>query len=424
MTLRLTAFLLSLAGALGAGQADYGSGGAATWMMLAGTRSLAVGPAALLLADDASLLGSDPGGLAWQPADELGLHHGLWQAGASWDQLSLRQAVDGATQLGVAAGLTSYEPMDRVDANGITQGTYNAGEALAAGGLARRLGSLGLGASALLSRQTLDSSVDYGYAWALGLDWRPAAWLGLAMAFRSATEGLDAGAWSFDGGARLGPGDWRVAVDAHVEGEAPKRLQVAGTRRFRAGDWGLEVLAGWGLDVPDADLGAGSGWTSGLSVQWQAWSLDYAFVPLGELEPQHHLGLRYTYGAAASRPAPAPPRPTPEATPPPVQVPVEPPISSLPLPSPTPEAVSGIDVLVLSEGVEQGEAHEALGRTMAALASYRGAAEKDSSDLAAWRHLAQLYGRLGRQDFAKQCWQQVQRLAPSDPALREPLQRP
>lgn len=430
---------------LAGAQTDYGTGGSATWTLLEGTRALALGPAALLMADDAGLLGQDPGALAWQHDGEVGLHHGEWLAGESWDQLNLRQPVDDATQLGVAAGLTNFDPMDRTDASGAVVGTYTASEALAGAGLARRWDALALGFSGLLTRQTIDQSASIGYAWAVGGEWRPSDWLGVALCYRSVTEGLVLPDWSFDGGVRLGPDDWRAAVDANVEQGGSKRLQMAGSRRFRAGSWSLELLGGWGLDIPDAVLGSGAGWTLGLTVQWQAWSLDYAFVPLGDFEPQHHLGVRYAFSSPPAAPSlGAVARSLPLPPPPPAEIPAQPPLADLPLPTPLPTPqrapaplpapalpplpppgpTLGTEVLVLSEDVERGEALEQQGQAVAALGAYRMAVERDAGDLPAWRHLAQLYGKAGRLDYAKTCWQQVLRLAPGDIPATQALQAP
>lgn len=420
------ALALSLAPRPGAAeQQDFGTGGSATWALAAGTRALALGNAAGLLANDATVLAHNPASLSMIGNGEAGFHHGVWDAGVSWDQVAAVLPLSAYDAIGVSGAMASYGSMDKTDDTGVRSGTYEASEALTALGYSHRFGELALGGSGFMTRQTIDKDILFSYAWAGGLVWQPQASLTLAASLRSATEGFAQGNLEGDFGAAVhSQGDhghaWSLAVDSYYAGESTSDLQIAGTRGFRSGDVDGQILGGYKITFASGlDQGTVGSWSLGASLGWQAWAFDYAFTPMGDLESSHHLGLRYRFSEPARDPIAA--APVVIAAPPPV-------IAPTPLPTPAqPEPVAltitvdvpgvplpATQVLVLSDDVAKGQALEGQGQARAALKAYAAAVVADPGDLPAWKSMAKLYDRLNRPDLGLRCWREVARLDPAD----------
>ena len=426
----LFALALSLAPRPGAAeQQDFGSGGSATWALAAGTRALALGNAAGLLANDATVLAHNPASLSMIGNGEAGFHHGVWDAGVSWDQVAAVLPLSAYDAIGVSGAMASYGSMDKTDSSGVQAGTYEASEALTALGYSHRFGELALGGSGFMTRQTIDKDILFSYAWSGGLVWQPVAMLSLGATLRSATEGFAQGNLEGDFGAAVhSQGDhghaWSVAVDSFYAGESTSDLQIAGTRGFSSGDVDGQILGGYKVTFASGlDQSTVGSWSLGASIGWQAWAFDYAFTPMGDVESSHHLGLRYRFSqpALSASAVPlqpviaAPPpviAPTPMSTPSPVAL-AQPEPVSVTITVDLPSAAPGTQVLVLSDNVAKGQALEAQGQARAALEAYA-AAVADPRDLPAWKSMAKLYDRLNRPDLGLRCWREVARLDPAD----------
>jgi hypothetical protein len=407
------AFGLLGAVAARADQLNFGTGGSDTWTLAAGTRARVLGSTAGLLADDATVLAQNPAALSLLGEGEMDVHHGSWDAGVSWDQAAAVVPVGPRDALGISGALASYDSFQRTDELGNITGSYEASEALSGAGYSHRFGDLALGASGFLTRQSIDKDVLYGYAWASGAVWQPLSSLSLDAGLRSATEGLASPDLEGDFGAAIhSSGDrgqaWSLAFDSDYSSESTTDMQLAVTRGFRAGDFDGQVLGGYRVDFASGlQKDTYGNWALGATLGWQSWAVDYAYVPMGDVDTSHHFGLRYRFNSSSAQAATTPPLAPRPITPLPLPI-------ALPTPWPTPAALPGTRVLVLSDGVVKGQSLEAQGQARAALEAYAAAAVADPQDLPAWRCMAKLYDRLNRPDLGVRCWREVARIDPAD----------
>jgi hypothetical protein len=419
--LGLSLFTVALSVTSRAAQQNYGTGSSAVWALAGGTRALAVGDTAGLLAQDATVISYNPAALSLLGGGEAGLHHGSWNAGVTWDQASAVLPLSSTDAIGLCGAMASYGSFERKDDQGRSQGAYDANEALGAAGFSHRFGDLALGGSGFVTRQAIDQDATLGYAWSAGAIWQPLSKLSLAGALRSSNGGLASAGLEGDLGLALHSSgdhgqDWGLAVDSRYTSESSSELQVAATRGFRgAGGIDGQVLGAYRVSFAgNLDSSSSGHWSVGASLGWQAWALDYAFVPMGDLDTSHHVGLRYRFSGPKEE-APADPGPAPQklvqkprlAQPVPVPVPTP--------PSPRAVVVTSTVVLVLSDDVVRAQALESSDKLFLALEAYKAAVAADPSDLPAWKGLAKLHRRMERPAQSLRCWREVARLDPSDP---------
>jgi len=190
-------------------------------------------------------------------------------------------------------------------------GTFEGGAWVLGGGLAKRMHPrVGLGAGVKLIRETLDEVRAQGWALDLGLladlpKTRLALTvrnLGDPVRYESVSEALP---WSGHAGIsrELGLFGQRqiLAVEVSQErGESP--TAAVGIEMTAAGK--MTLRAGW-----SSRADAGPGAAAGIGWRFGGHSVDYAFVPLGELGSAHRFSFTLRWGA----------RPRPAALPPPAE---------------------------------------------------------------------------------------------------------
>src|SRR6185295_9554428 len=71
-----------------------------------------------------------------------------------------------------------------------------------------------------------------------------------------------------------------------------------------------------------------------------------------------------------------------------------------------------------SDDLAAGRELEKAGRSREALTVYNNAIRKNRLDAQAWRAAGNLYYRMGKKDYAVQCFDQVLKLSPGDTALK------
>jgi len=395
-------------------------------------RGAAMAGAMVGLADDASAMSSNDAGLGTLDRGGLALHHNSWLMGLFQEQVDLALPCGAWGGVGVNLDYLSFGSFEGRDATGAATASYGGGRL--GGGLhwGHGLGA-GLYAGAGLEgfSETLAQSSFTSLSGDLGLLWESAKGSRLGVACRNLGGSVDGNpvaaplcvglsqAWD------LGP---RVHGVAAVEGA----LQSSDFSRFQAGLEAryagmLALRAGYQRGfLPGAGAGL-AGLSLGAGFTVKDWTLDYAFVPYGDLGSSQRISLERGFGAkpapvaprqAASDPVPAPPRPMPAlpdlAPPPSGQV--------QPRPAPTPGAK--VSVLNLQFSLPPDHAtnaanFEAQGHLAEAVAEWQAALAETPGDAAAWRALGDLYWRAGRQDYATRCYESSLRWRPGQADLRQ-----
>ena len=280
-----------------------GSSGAAFLKIPVGARAASLGNAFTALADDASALYWNPGGLAMLQRRELYASHAELYLNTQFDYLGYAHPLGRKSGvLAVGAGRLTHASIEgRGEDRSRTQ-DFEASDMVVSVGFSRRIGSMaGVGVAVKHIRQMIaDASasgfaVDFGavYAspaskWSLGM---AVANLGPGMKFENESYNLPL---SVSAGAGL-----RIVSSLTLAADIKYLVKEKG---FTAGI-GMEFLAfpqlalraGYLKSASSSGAGtAGSslkGLGTGIGLRFSSCSLDYSFVPIGELGSTQRLNL-------------------------------------------------------------------------------------------------------------------------------------
>ena len=381
-----------------------------------GARAMALGSAFVAVADDSSAQLWNPAGLMRVPRTQVGFHHNAWLAGITQDDLNLVVRSQSYGAWGLSQDYVDEGSYDARDSNGAVTGGFSANRIGLGLAWASSVGpTLDLGLSVRDSRQTL---ANYNYdavSGALGLLYRPAAHVQIGLDYNalgnsSSGDPLASGL-RLGGSVDLPAGDWRslLAASADLEPSGVNRLHLGSELKFHA----AAVRAGYLMNLQDNRWGGLNSLTLGGGLGLGAITVDYAYLPFGQLGVSHRVSLEYAF-IPPTPPAPILKlAPEPTATP---QAPAAAPSATAPLSVTAAATTTGTEPVftVMSDGCRLGQALEAKGDTTGASQAYHAALALDPKDGPSWRGLARLYDKAGRQDFAKSCYQGVLRVVPED----------
>jgi hypothetical protein len=413
---------------------------------LGSARSAALGSAFVAVADDGSALFWNPAGLGSLPSGELSLHHEIWLADTSQDTLLAALPAGDLGGIGLAAHYFNYGSFEGRDSNGAPTAGFSANQTAFQAGWGRDWGggfSLGLGL--LAAQQNLGGRTYTAFFANGGLLYQPLSRLSLGLAFTGLGESGIQGQLPFalNLGAALRPPlspDWGLllAGAGSVEQGGVNLIQLGAEGVFEGQ---YSVRAGYQYDLVDNQLEGVNGLTLGAGYRWQGLSLDYAFLPMGDLGASQRVSLSY-YFAATSAPSMAKglmEKPNSNETPSsqgsaPSLVSTAPSaavthsalspgtkpflaLSNDLSPSPPASPSGGNDDLEIQfqlspDTVNQGKELEKEGKYREAVALYIQTIHNDQKNLLAWWGLGNIYYRLGRKDYAVQCFQQVLQIQP------------
>jgi hypothetical protein len=268
-----------------------------------GARALALGSAYTGLADDSAALYWNPGGLGFMDRSELGIHHESDFGGIFRETGILGLPLQSWGGLAASIQYVNDGSIQGRDEFGNPTGNYSAGD------LGGSLGwgwkwtrKLGLGISANFTEQTLDDTNYAAYSGGIGALWKPDPhlWFGLdlanlgsSVAGSSQTSSVNAGgSWHFD----AGPSNQMLLAMGFKD-------QLSGTQVLNLGleDSILSTLAlraGYQYDLSETDLSGLSGVTAGLGLSVAGFSLDYAYLPFGQLGANQTVSLTYRFAPA------------------------------------------------------------------------------------------------------------------------------
>jgi len=268
-----------------------------------GPRASAMGEAFTGLADDASTIYWNPGGLGQLRAQELGFSHHQWFADIKDEVLHAALPLGpGALGLGlIYSGEPDVQYWDEA-ANQFT--TFTAWNAMLSAGYGLRLGSVwrvGLAAKGMYQDLKLEHAA--GAAVDAGAVVRPLPWLGLGVSARhlgtmSVGSAYERVPMEAAAGAGLTTRFFKATLDAAVP-------FLDNDPNFRGGVEFtpvpmLALRAGYRTGpVSLTGLGFANGLTAGLGITAGNFGIDYAFVPYGELGVTHRFGIRTAFAPAA-----------------------------------------------------------------------------------------------------------------------------
>lgn len=267
-----------------------------------GARAAAMGGAYSASGGDANGIFYNPATAALAARKEVMAGHNEWLEGIRNETLAYVHPVDYSGAVFAGANLLMSGSMDKYDAAGTAQGSFNSMEGVVSLGGALPLGKGFYGGAAVKSLyQKADTLSAMAWAGDAGLlktldDWRfgvSASNLGTGMKLGSQSFSLPrilrAGAsWTYR--SRL-----NLAADAVKAGE--NAVAAAAGAEFQiVSSPGESFFLRAGYRSGRTSY-SGPGWTAGFGLQNGDLRIDYAFSPYGELGSSHRVNLSLRFGA-------------------------------------------------------------------------------------------------------------------------------
>jgi len=266
-----------------------------------GARAMAMGSAFVGVADDSSALLWNPAGLAGLGSAELALHHNSWLAGIVQETAVVAVPFKGLGTLGLSGNYVDYGNLAGYDESGAQVSDYSANRyGLGLGWGMQLLKGLSAGVTVKGTRQTVADASYANVALDLGGLWEPLPRLRLGAAYINL--GTPVAGFSPSSALRLGGSyglglgqsdQLLLAAAGSFEPKGVSRLQVGAENVI------LDLLAlrlGYQGVLAENDIQGMNGLTAGIGVMVKGFSLDYAYLPFGDLGAAHRLSLGYRFG--------------------------------------------------------------------------------------------------------------------------------
>lgn len=385
---------------------------------IASARSAALASSLAAVPDDGTALLGNPAGLGTLPKGELSLHYQAWIANTDLNTLLFALPLGSLGGFGLVLNYMDYGSFEGRDANGTPTADFSANRMSFQGGWGKRWnGWFSSGLEVHYSQQSL-SGQGYG-AFLLdgGLLLKPSPEWSFGLAFNDLGTELSQGNSPLV--FRLGASfhktlskdlSFLAAGGGSWEPEGTNSLQ-GGLETVFAGQYALR--AGYQWNSVDNQWEGLSGLTLGAGYSLGDFSLDYAFLPYGDLGTSNRISLSYRFPIASGP-----------------QVSLEPVIVSEaegPVGKPVDPNLNGngketgdhpsLDLL------SQGQAMEKQGKYREAGVFYFQCVQNDPKNPQAWFDLGTAYMRLGQRNDAIQCFERVLTLKPGFLALQQWLER-
>jgi hypothetical protein len=440
-------------------------------------RAAAMGSAFTAVEGETDCLYWNPAGLAGISSTRLSLNHQSWIQGVFQETLVLAVPIRGACTFAVGSSYLNYGNMDGYNDVGDPAASYQPYRFSAGIGCgAKPHPDISIGLAARMLRQTIARNTYESLFLGFGASWSPLKALRLGVAYSdlallardfSAAGALHAGlACSIR--EDLGTSTLLTA-DMFMPPYGVYRAEF-GAEQTLWSDYFLRV--GCQLDLVDNAIQGLQSVSGGFGVRYDNLTLDYSYVPMGDLGSAQRVSLSYRFGEEAVVPgrevAPQPAAPVdfqiqPKAvTPEPAGIlrpaeantlpavtpsPDMKPTPAIPAPTPSqaiveppkrPAPQTAVDFHPASKANPSDEVvkveikmdlENKANPTPAAgqvdprwgkwLRQYEQAVKDDPRNARNWRNLGALYLKMGRGAEAVQCFQEALRLNPNDPAFLE-----
>lgn len=273
-------------------------------------RAIGLGSTYVGIAEGSAALLWNPAGLSTLSAAEIGLHHNVALMSGTQDIAVLGLPLGYGNALGLSLDYEDNGVFEGRDIAGLPTGNY--ASKVYSGSLGWGIGSsVGLsgGLAVKMNRQDLAGIVsdafaaDAGLLWSLGPQFTVGAAytnFGPEVAGRQLSQGVRVGVSSYLN--KCEDFQWLLALseESMTNGDNSLHFGLEHTL-YRI----LALRAGYGLNVPKPAMDGLVGWTFGGGIQIQRFTLDYAYVPLGDLGNMQRVSLTYSFGEHCA-PAPKP----------------------------------------------------------------------------------------------------------------------
>ncbi len=384
--------------------------GLATPLGLSGAsaRADALGSSFMGVADNSTALFFNSAGLSGLSQSEISLHHNSYLAGTFEETLLYGFSAGSLGGFAGAFQYTNWGNIDGRDASGVSQGTFTDNDMGLSVGWGREwFKSFSIGLDLHAIQQKIADASYLTFSADLGLLWQAEKYFRLGLTYSGFGTPLN--------GQSLAQ-DLRVGASRRFNLDTNKDLLAAfagtyepnGVSGLQGGlEMGIDrsyfLRVGYQQPLLDNQITGFANFTAGAGVRFADISLDYAYIPYGDLGASQQLSVGYDF-----------PNPVPVV-----------PVTIIATPAPTPsQPKSQIAVhfeLPADSAVTPGAGVSQTSDTV--LESYEQNAQKHPNDSRAWRDLGIVYFRAGRRDSAIQCFEQALRLDPNDKELQGWLEK-
>lgn len=300
----LNIVLLTMAGvsvSFGAFSGDDAGTSTAQFLKLgAGARAAGMGEAFTGVADDSTAIYWNPAGLNKLTDRSLSFMHAVWFEDISYDWFSYAQPLNNMDAIGIGIQYLSYGSISEMDSTGLQGGSFSPADLAVSLSYARHIGKTDLGLNAkYISSQIKESAT--AFAFDCGAMYPVSSRLtagfslqnvGTKMKFVSEEDALPLNI-KLGGSYLLNP-SWIVALDAiaPIDNDA---YFAAGTEYSRTISSSVSAAGRFGYNMRNKDTGGLNGLTAGLGITYLTYTLDYAFVPYGDLGNTHRISFKVDF---------------------------------------------------------------------------------------------------------------------------------
>lgn len=268
----------------------------------AGAKASAMGEACSALVDDASAIYWNPGALSVLPGRSATLMHAASVESTAYSFGAYAQKIGDLWGAGAAVQYQTAGSLTGRDENGFeTAGFSPKDSALIVAG-ARKVGplSLGLGIKQVQSKIIDSASTvtgDVGVLWPGLMGGKLSAALtatnlGGKITYDKESEDLPS---AFRLGFGYRPSDrWALGLDAASPNDGDTYF-AAGAERIFMKTEAYSLAARAGYNTRSTDAGSLSGFAAGLGFGLRGLSVDYAFLPMGDLGQVHRVSMSYGF---------------------------------------------------------------------------------------------------------------------------------
>ena len=441
-------------------------------------RPAAMGSAFTGVADDASALFSNPAGLGFLKQGQLFLNSDFWLVGTFQETALFGMPTAGAGGIALAVHYLDYGLFEGRDELGSVTANYSADRlGLDAGWGYEVLKNLSLGVGFSGAQATLAGQGYTYFTTNIGVLWKNRQGFGLGASYVN-TGWVSPGGASEDAvnlGASFNTvldstGHLLMALGGSIEPSAVNYLQAGAEYSIQDQ---VFLRAGCQAPLSDQAIGGLTDLTAGVGFHLSDFSLDYSFLPYGDLGAVHRVNVGYFFESgppkgssigknnsspgsqsgllgqkgnglkavtapgmagspnpslAAQGLPPLPPNPIapslPQAPAPVTVFSPAAPVSQFPTAAPSGSKDSLVVQFDLPDNsAPSGAELEKEGKTREALAAYIEAVKQNPGDAASWYAMGNLYRQMSQKAYAIQCFGQVLRLEPNNQKLADWLEQ-
>lgn len=291
----LTCFSTSLYSAFG--KDDAGTSTANFLKLGAGARSAGMGEAFVGVSDDATAVYWNPGGLSQVKDRSLSIMHAVWFEDIFYDWISYVHPANKIGTFGLGIQYLSYGDIKETDETGLIVSNFNPSNIAATVSYARKIFGISIGINAKYISSKITKTA-YALAGDIGIMWKSkkdkisvglvGQNLGMKMKFVDEEASLPAAIKI--GGAYKVRNNWIAALDVSAPLDNEIYISAGSEYNYKINNkMILGLRAGYGTKAKY--VGGLNSLTAGIGINYLSYSLDYAFLPLGNLGNTHRISF-------------------------------------------------------------------------------------------------------------------------------------